>query len=593
MSSDIFSEYAELVRRYKAGDEFAFTEIYEKSSRFVYMTCLSVLGNKDDAEEAMQETYLAVFKDIGSLADENKLIGWIKGIAAFKSYDILRKKKGNVSYDDAIASEDILEGDDDLESLPDYYINQKAKREQLHKIIKKELSDVQYQTVLFHYFNEMSVEDIASLMSCPEGTVKTRLKAARIKIKAAIEKYEKDNDDKLAAIMGVPFLARFFKEEAMGLTAPDMSSIIRTPSGEDIPAESKAGSPSRSPKGGSGASPSGAKPGFLATAGGKITVALISAAFLVTAGLIIKTLMDHPKDRDDDEDEEIEEVETEEIMRTEPVETSEHERSDAHDAGDPAASSALSETSEETTEETSPDPYSSVDTGWSDAYAEVVTNIDVGEIPDYYRSEMTSDDVLCKLAYINDDQVPELILSFRDEYNEYYIMLYTFADGEAVFLDDFGMSTNAIDYVPGGNLIDAGGGAIYLDDGAAPAFSRSVYWMTEDCTELDHVSLYNTNYVINDPSTITTTVAGEGYDFYFTWNSDDGYVEITEDRFHELIGADLEKEELLGEYEVSDFLALLPGDYSDIYVPDYYPLPTPEPVYNGEEAVPIEDIQPA
>ena len=95
MSNELFTEYGELVRRYKAGDEFAFTEIYEKSSKFVYMTCLSVLGNPEDAEEAMQETYLAVFKDIGSLDDENMLIGWIKRIAAYKSYDIVRKRKGN------------------------------------------------------------------------------------------------------------------------------------------------------------------------------------------------------------------------------------------------------------------------------------------------------------------------------------------------------------------------------------------------------------------------------------------------------------------------------------------------------------------
>ena len=182
MANKSYAEYAELVRRYKAGDEVAFTEIYESSSQQIFYACNSILKNTEDAEEAMQETYLAVFKQIGSLENEELLLGWMKGIAAYKSYDILRKRKNNASYEDAIATEEILEGDDDLESLPEYYITEEAKREEFDNILKTELSGVQYQTILFHYFNEMGVEQIASLMECPEGTVKTRLKSARIKI---------------------------------------------------------------------------------------------------------------------------------------------------------------------------------------------------------------------------------------------------------------------------------------------------------------------------------------------------------------------------------------------------------------------------
>ena len=65
MSNDnIFEQYAELVRRFKSGDESAFTEIYENSSKLVYITGLGILNNEQDAEDAMQETYLTVYEII-------------------------------------------------------------------------------------------------------------------------------------------------------------------------------------------------------------------------------------------------------------------------------------------------------------------------------------------------------------------------------------------------------------------------------------------------------------------------------------------------------------------------------------------------
>ncbi|MBO4636601.1 MAG: sigma-70 family RNA polymerase sigma factor, partial [Clostridiales bacterium] len=121
----IFEEYTELVKRFKGGDEEAFTDLYERSQRLVYFTCLEILGNGEDAKDALQETYLTAYKKIATLDQENKFPGWIKKIAANKAYDIFRKKRDNISYEDAIASGEALEGDDDLESLPDSLIMEK------------------------------------------------------------------------------------------------------------------------------------------------------------------------------------------------------------------------------------------------------------------------------------------------------------------------------------------------------------------------------------------------------------------------------------------------------------------------------------
>ena len=99
-----------LVKRIREGDESAFAEVYERSSNNVFMTCKSVLGNEADAEDAMQETYITVFNSIDSLSDERTLFGWIMKIAANKSLDAVRKRRNNLSYEDAIAAEEDLEG---------------------------------------------------------------------------------------------------------------------------------------------------------------------------------------------------------------------------------------------------------------------------------------------------------------------------------------------------------------------------------------------------------------------------------------------------------------------------------------------------
>ncbi len=122
-NGNIHEEYAELLNRARSGDESAFAEIYQKSERLVYTTCYRILNNKESAEDAMQETYLALYNSINTIRDGQALVAWLSRTAYFKSCDLGDKLKNDISYDDAIASEDITEeDDDDLESIMDKFI---------------------------------------------------------------------------------------------------------------------------------------------------------------------------------------------------------------------------------------------------------------------------------------------------------------------------------------------------------------------------------------------------------------------------------------------------------------------------------------
>ncbi|MBR6987125.1 MAG: RNA polymerase sigma factor [Clostridiales bacterium] len=414
-NNDIHEEYAELLERVRNGDESAFTEIYQKSERLVYTTCYRILNNKENAEDAMQETYLALYNNIDTIKDGKALVAWLSRTAYFRACDLGDKNKDNLAYEDAIANEELSEETDDLDALPESYVTVKANRDIISKIVKEELSESQYITTLLFYYNDLSISDIASMMNCPEGTIKTRLSESRRKIKKGIESYEKDFGDKLAGAAGVPFLTKFFIETSKELSIP---SIKPFPS--KVPVKPTATS------GGSAAS----KAGQLSETGAKVAAKTslpkimgIVGAAVVGVGAIIATVIILNKDKkpvvtepSETEAEEII-VETESSKDTEPADTTE-----AVETVDPAE--------------------------WKQAYLEVVNSTTYssfedadGNIPD--EGEFTFD-----LVYINDDDVPELLVCLtrsedlgnydKEMYEETgdvsYANLYTYTDGKVVEL---------------------------------------------------------------------------------------------------------------------------------------------------------------
>ena len=94
------------------------------------------------------------------------------------------------------------------------------------------LSDVQYQTVIMHYFNEMTVDEIAEVFECSRGTVLSRLNYSRAKMKTAIEDYENKSGDRLHGGVVVPFFTTIFKEEAKSLAVPNIT--IKLPNGQTL-----------------------------------------------------------------------------------------------------------------------------------------------------------------------------------------------------------------------------------------------------------------------------------------------------------------------------------------------------------------------
>ena len=218
-----------LVEKIKKGDNKSFEKLYKLTEREVWFTCISFLKNETTAQDIMQETYITAFLKIQSLEKSSQIRSWLNRIAVNKCKNYL-KGKGEIQLDDEIFENQAIV--DERMSIPEEYISDKAKREIILSIMQEVLSDVQYQTVIMHYFNEMTVDEIAEVFECSRGTVLSRLNYSRAKMKTAIEDYENKSGDKLHGVVFVPFFTTIFREQAKSLCVPSIK--ITLPNGESL-----------------------------------------------------------------------------------------------------------------------------------------------------------------------------------------------------------------------------------------------------------------------------------------------------------------------------------------------------------------------
>lgn len=216
-------QWRESVEATKKGDKKAFEKLYRQTERAVYFTCLKLLAGEDNAKDTMQDTYMTALDKLDTLDDGAKFPMWINRIAINKCKNKLVKIKDD-SLDEKI--EQGTEFKDDESFIPEEYVTNEAKRKVIMDIIDRVLSDVQRQTIILYYYDQLSLEDIAEIMDCPVKTVSSRLCSAREKIKEAVLIYEEANDDRLHMLVPIPILTQILLKEAQSISVPDISPML-------------------------------------------------------------------------------------------------------------------------------------------------------------------------------------------------------------------------------------------------------------------------------------------------------------------------------------------------------------------------------
>lgn len=165
-----------LLARIAAGSQAALSCFYQDYHGSVYAFALRRLGNPADAAEILNEVMLEVWRYAHRYGRRAKVQTWVLGICNHKVIDMMRRR-GRQSAD---SLEDDLSDPREASVLDALVGAQEA--ELVHRCLE-ELSDSHRQVVHLAFFEGLPYAEIAAIIGCPEGTVKTRMFHAKQKLK--------------------------------------------------------------------------------------------------------------------------------------------------------------------------------------------------------------------------------------------------------------------------------------------------------------------------------------------------------------------------------------------------------------------------
>lgn len=155
----------DLSRRAASGDESAWQEIYERTCDRLFALLCYQIGNRDEAMDLLQETYLRAFHRLGEYRGDAPIEAWIRVIALRKAIDwkrtILRRWKRTVELTEALVTA----------GSPEAEIHGPREREELDRALAT-LSPSQRAALLLREWEGRSFREIAAMLRCKEGTAR-------------------------------------------------------------------------------------------------------------------------------------------------------------------------------------------------------------------------------------------------------------------------------------------------------------------------------------------------------------------------------------------------------------------------------------
>ena len=187
-------EEAILVARAREGDLEAYDALVRSYQERIYATIYHMTANHEDASDLAQEAFIKAFQALRSFKGGSSFYTWVYRIAVNKTINFLkqRKNKNHLSLDDLDLN---AEHDPDLvalisEKTPRREINLSELQEKLNTAMLK-LSEPHRLVVTLHDVQGLSHEEIAKIMGCNIGTVRSRLFYARQQLQAYLSDYLK------------------------------------------------------------------------------------------------------------------------------------------------------------------------------------------------------------------------------------------------------------------------------------------------------------------------------------------------------------------------------------------------------------------
>ena len=186
------TEEKELLLRVSRGDETALRQLYDQHASSIYRFALSRLGNAADAGDVVHEVFFDVWRRAArGFRGTSALRTWLLGIANHKVKDQLRRRRRlsvEVAGEEGESALDHLLTEE-LEVPPpgEEAVAAAQRADWLHRCLQA-LAPLLRQALYLAFYEERPYSEIALILDCPEGTVKTRVFHGRKKMRECLEK---------------------------------------------------------------------------------------------------------------------------------------------------------------------------------------------------------------------------------------------------------------------------------------------------------------------------------------------------------------------------------------------------------------------
>ena len=179
------------------GDETALAPLVEKYKRMVYRLAMQMTKNHADADDVMQETFIKVYRSIRTFRKEAAFETWLYRIAVNEALNFVkrreRQRESTLETTSEAEYEAITRYRAQIANDPHIHAEKAELRHHVTAAVNN-LSLKHRTVVILHEFEGLTHAEIASILNCSEGTVRSRLHYARKKLRTLLKSYVDASD---------------------------------------------------------------------------------------------------------------------------------------------------------------------------------------------------------------------------------------------------------------------------------------------------------------------------------------------------------------------------------------------------------------
>ena len=189
-NDEILRDEQGLIRLGLKGNQAALEALFARHSGALYQSALKLLGNPEDAEDALQEGMLSAFKNLRRFEGRSKFSSWLTRIVINAALMRLRSQRAHqtVSADQPLGEAEVTLAEQLADPAPDP--ERLYARKELRRLVDRNLTELppdMRTAVLLRDIEGLSTQEAAEALGVPENTLKSRLHRARLQLAEQIQ----------------------------------------------------------------------------------------------------------------------------------------------------------------------------------------------------------------------------------------------------------------------------------------------------------------------------------------------------------------------------------------------------------------------